>query len=155
LNHSPTEAEVRHWHTIGYSWSELKYKDFKSVGGIFAYDVFCGVFDGLAKVSREYALNSVEDQSSRAVGSERGRWNRETNSRQESVSEKELSELIWEPLLVDMMNLLQVAPFFLSLLIEDPPSCCRNAVRWLGLVGHISSRWRQRNRPPFSSAKKN
>lgn len=109
LNYHPTELDMMEWNTSGFSWNEVKYKDLKSIGGILAYDIFCGVFDGLSKIVDEYSLSVDERRSPLSalnlniVDQERRR-NKEVEM---ANVEKDLRNLMWEPLFVDMIYLMQ------------------------------------------------
>lgn len=128
LHFYPTDSELMEWNISGYSWNEFKYKDLKSSGGIFAYDVFCRSFDGIGKIlleeyrglgkrgrdqgeTRRYPLGSLHANLMETGGREKQGWQKE---RKENNIEEGLENLIWEPLLIDMIDLLQVShPVFL------------------------------------------
>ena len=123
LHFYPTDSELMEWNISGYSWNESRYKDLKSSGGIFAYDVFCGVFDGIGKIlleeyqglgkrgrdqgaARRHPLGSLHANLMETCGREKQGWEK---GRQENSMEEGFENLIWEPLLIDMIDLLQVS----------------------------------------------
>jgi hypothetical protein len=130
LHFHPTDSELMAWDASGHSWNEFRFKDLKSAGGIFAYDVFCGVFDGLGKIVTQQSeggggrggggqwemkrdpLGSLHANLMGSGG--RGRNGQQEKKeggngfREEEGGEEGLRSLIWEPLLIDLIELLQV-----------------------------------------------
>jgi hypothetical protein len=150
LHFHPSDSQLMAWNASGLSWNELRFKELKSAGGIFAYDVFCGIFDGIGKIlAQEYEVRDRATRGARAGGGraagegdeQRGRERSplgslhvnllETLGRggglegkgqrkgkdqlqaEQAKQETELRSLIWEPLLIDMIELLQVLSFIL------------------------------------------
>jgi hypothetical protein len=105
LSH-PTEEEIA---LINLStecqWNDLKYKHMKSNSGLFAYDVFCGIFEGIGKLlkaSKKYETNRkpLRALNSNTMGQV---------DEKRSINIEENTIIIWEPVLIEMVQLIQVS----------------------------------------------
>lgn len=130
INSHPTEDDLLQISsTTDYEWKETKFKQFKTNAGILAYDLFCGAFDGLMKIFDIYT--SIEKESKRlpfrninpninyetqatptvtstsSTTNETGKKMKETENENQHKIDKELKKLIWEPLIVDFIHLIQ------------------------------------------------
>ena len=118
LNSHPSEEELLQITSDSeYEWNEYKFQQLKTNVGDLAYHAFFGAFDGIKKILNESTREGIEPKKiplgnvnlNVLDGEDREnlRTMKVADKQKIRMIETELKSLIWEPLLIDFIYLIQ------------------------------------------------